>query len=236
MVSVLVTRPEPSAKKTAERLRAAGHDPHILPLAIAEHDPAAARQALHSAPTAIVITSAETTRVLETLGAELKPFLNIPIFAVGAATAEAAAALGFQNVAAGAGTGQALADLVMKRGRSRVAYLAGSPRSFAFEDAFLGGAHRLSIYECYRMRDISYDANHIRAFFEETKPVAILLYSAETVRRFFSLPAINEAPALVCGMRFLCISKTVADAVPDPFHSMTSISPAPDEAGLFRLL
>lgn len=236
MVSVLVTRPEPSASKTAERLRAAGHDPHILPLARAEHDPAAALSALRSAPSAVVVTSAEAVRVLEALGPELAPYRGITVFAVGAATARAAAALGFVNVLTGGGTGEALAALVDEKARGRIVYLAGSPRSDTFEQALSRKRAGLFVCGCYRMRDVRYGNEELVSLLAHAAPAAILLYSAQSARRFFALPAIEAAPSLLSGIRLLCISETAAAAVPEAFRKTVGIAETPDEAGLFRLL
>lgn len=236
MVSVLITRPELSASKTAERLRAAGHEPHILPLAQAKHDPAAALNALRSEPDAVTITSAEAIRVLAALGSGLEPYLGIPIFAVGTATAAAATALGFRNVSTGGGTGAALAALVAESAKGRIVYLAGSPRSGTFEQAFTNHQDRLSVCECYRMLDIRYGNEAVVAFLEEAAPAAILLYSAGSVRRFFALPAVENHPAILSGIRLLCISETAAEAVPEAFRQAVSVAETPEEASLFRLL
>ena len=101
---VLVTRPEPSATRTAEKLRLMGHDPVVLPLARAVHDLTATKDALTSPHAAVTVTSAEAIRALEELGTEaIAPYREDLFFAVGPASADAARRLGLRQVVAGDG-------------------------------------------------------------------------------------------------------------------------------------
>ncbi|MDO9416537.1 uroporphyrinogen-III synthase [Pararhizobium sp.] len=236
MARVLVTRPQPAAARTAAKLASLGHQPIVLPLAEALHDLSAARDGLAQNPKAIALTSAEAIRVLAKLGTGLQPFLATPLFAVGTATAEAARSLGFKTVLTGPGTGEGLARLVLKKTPAPLLYLAGTPRSSGFEEALILVGRQITIRECYKMIDIDHPPGTLETIFAGSPPYAVLLYSPETARRFFSLDVLKESPQKLESTRLLCISDAVARVVPSAFDSAISVSLNPDEASLLGLL
>lgn len=103
MRRVLVTRSQPGADETAERLRTLEFEPVLAPLRRLEavaHDPAAATVA-----TAMAFTSAAGVRFWT--GRR-----DLPAFCVGDATAATARAAGHQDVRSAAGDGAALVALI----------------------------------------------------------------------------------------------------------------------------
>ena len=102
---LLVTRPEPDATRQAERLAARGHEPVLAPL-LAIESAIDATLELEGAQ-ALIVTSRNALRALAT-HRDLAASLQLPLFAVGEATARAAAELGFAKVTAGPGTGAEL--------------------------------------------------------------------------------------------------------------------------------
>jgi uroporphyrinogen-III synthase len=97
-VRVLIVRPAPGNKATAEAVAGIGLEPVVVPLfevvpvAWAVPDPARFD--------AVVMTSANAARFG---GTELARFTHLPLFAVGETTAEAARRVGFIDVRTGAG-------------------------------------------------------------------------------------------------------------------------------------
>ena len=91
---LLVTRPEPDANRQAEALAKRGHDPVLAPLLTIEF--------LNGVPLelagaqALIVTSRNALRPLA-LHPDLDVALQLPLFAVGEATARAAAQLGFAD-------------------------------------------------------------------------------------------------------------------------------------------
>ncbi len=119
---LLVVRPEPGATATAAKLRAQGHEPMVLPLLATEAldwQPPAHR------PDAVIITSAAAVRHAGPAAAALQP---LPLFCVGNATAAAARAAGWQDVAVGPGTLQGLLDELATTPR-QLLHLAGEDRT-----------------------------------------------------------------------------------------------------------
>ncbi len=108
---LLVTRPEPDASRQAEQLRAMGHEPVLAPLLTIEMLPGVALR-LDGAQ-AVIVTSRNVLRAVAARP-ELIEARDLPLYAVGDATARAAAELGFRQIVAGPGTGEELADLIAR--------------------------------------------------------------------------------------------------------------------------
>jgi uroporphyrinogen-III synthase len=100
---VLITRSEPGASETARRLAALGYQPVIEPLFGIEPIPAAL-----PAFDALAFTSANGVRVF----AAMNTRRDVPVFCVGARTAEAAREAVFGDVASADGDAAALARLI----------------------------------------------------------------------------------------------------------------------------
>jgi uroporphyrinogen-III synthase len=105
---VLVTRPAEDGVQTALLLTAMGHQPLLAPLLMTQFfDPPL--PALEDVQ-AILATSANGVRAF----VRLSPRRDVPLFAVGPQTAEAAAAAGFSQVRNADGDARALAQAVMR--------------------------------------------------------------------------------------------------------------------------
>ncbi|MCJ7994377.1 uroporphyrinogen-III synthase [Rhizobium cremeum] len=240
---VLVTRPEPSATRTAERLRRLGHVPVVLPLARAVHDVQAVGAALASPHVAIAVTSAEAVRALEEMGSDaISPYREDLFFAVGNASAEAARQLGFRRILAGDGDGAALAAIIAGNIGGGISterpllYLAGKPRASGLEDALQEWRIPASVCECYRMEDTLIAEQALRACLVEQPVDAILFYSPESVRRFFALPFINAHREALAPMKFLCLSEKIRSALPPELQRKACAAEAPAESSLLALL
>ncbi|HET6969964.1 MAG TPA: uroporphyrinogen-III synthase, partial [Phenylobacterium sp.] len=101
---IWITRAQPGADATAERVRAMGHDAVVAPLL--------AVRPLLDVPVdlrgvaALAFTSANGVRAFADVSGER----NLKVFALGAATAQAARAAGFKSVLSADGDVEALAD------------------------------------------------------------------------------------------------------------------------------
>jgi uroporphyrinogen-III synthase len=89
---VWITRAEPGATATAERVRALGHVPLVAPLLVVEPEGPVAIDL--SGVAAFAFTSANGVRAFTARS----PERALPVYAVGSATAEAARAVGFTSV------------------------------------------------------------------------------------------------------------------------------------------
>ncbi|MBW8299734.1 MAG: uroporphyrinogen-III synthase [Hydrogenophaga sp.] len=239
---VLVTRPEPAASRTAAELRRRGHEPLLLPLAVAEHDVDILAAALARPHAAIAVTSAEAIRALHALPDLPPEFFDMACFAVGESTASAAWNLGFRSVVAGDNNGTTLARMIAGQTGPAFSpdrpliYLAGSPRASGFETELAALEVPVEICECYRMRPLAPSSSEIKQVLGTDPVDVILLYSSESARRLFDLPLPKSSQALLAGARILCLSKKIAGVVPEPLRSRTQVAPAPTEASLLSLL
>jgi len=105
--SVLVTRPEPAASETAVRLKALGFDPVISPCIAVRIMPA--KLPPPEAVQAVLVTSANALPALP------PSYEDLPLLAVGDATAAHARAAGFHQVQSAAADAAALAQLAARR-------------------------------------------------------------------------------------------------------------------------
>lgn len=239
---VLVTRPEPAAGRTAAELRRRGHEPLLVPLAVAEHDVETLAAALARPHSAIAVTSAEALRALKAIPDMPTSVLDLPCFAVGESTAHAAWTLGFRKVSAGDNDGTALARIIGDRKdigfapERSLLYLAGHPRASGFETELAALQIPVDICECYRMRALAPSPSETERLIGKGPVDAVLLYSGESARRFFDLPLLESDPATLSSMRILCLSEKIVAAVPAPFRSRSEVAPVPTEASLLSLL
>jgi len=122
-VRILLTRPEPDARRTAEALRARGHAVAVVPLMRIE---ALSDPDLGNGPwAAILVTSANAAR------ARFDQWHGVPVFAVGRRSAQAMRMAGFADVISADGNVDDLTHLVATRMKpgAPLLYLAGAERS-----------------------------------------------------------------------------------------------------------
>lgn len=107
---VWVTRAEPGAARTADRLTALGFTPLVAPLLTLAPLPGALDAA--PSPDAVAVLALTSPNGVEAFAPLIPRFRDHPVFAVGDATAEAARAAGFANVRSASGDIHALARLI----------------------------------------------------------------------------------------------------------------------------
>ena len=107
--AVLILRPEPGATATAARSRALGLLPFVFPLFTVRPLGWAAPGTTHI--DAVLLTSANAARHG---GTELEPFLGLPCYAVGEATAESAREAGFSDIRTGPSDVEAVHALMVE--------------------------------------------------------------------------------------------------------------------------
>ena len=239
---VLITRPENRSGGTAAKLEELGHEAVGFPLFAAVQDRAALEAALAVPHAAIAITSAEAVRGLSELGDLLVPHLATPVFAVGRVTARAAEEAGFRHVALSIGGGPELAALVIEHyaasGRPDlpVLYLAAEKRMGRFEKLLAESDITCTISEIYRMEPVTYTVEEQQTMLVAQKADAVLLYSREAANAFFALDIFAEHREAIAKTLFLCLSRNIAEAVPEALANSAVVSMTPDEDALIDLL
>jgi uroporphyrinogen-III synthase len=239
---VLITRPESRAGKTAAKLVELGHEVARMPLFTPVHDRAAAEAALDTPHASIAVTSPEAMRGLAELGFALAPHLGTKVFAVGKATAHTARAAGFRNVEASIGGGPELASMVIKyyaaagHPSQPILYLAGEKRMGRFEKLLAENELDCVVAETYRMEPIPYALEEQQAMLVDVKADAVFFFSREAANAFFALEIFRQSREAIRKTLFLCLSRNIAEAVPEELKNSAVVSDIPDEDELIDLL
>lgn len=239
---VLVIRPEVQAARTAGKLEALGHEADILPLLVPVHDLASAAEALKSSYSALAVTSAEAIRCLQRLGPVLEPYLDVPVFTVGKATAWAAKHAGFTNIHAAGGNGRELAGLVTDcfaasdNPTKPLLYLAAATRSGLFESTLADNGIDCVTTEIYHMAVIAFALEQQQALLVNKPVDAVFFFSKENAKAFFDLEVFRTSKDALRKTLFFCLSRNIAEAIPDEFSNSAVISLNPDEDELIDLL
>lgn len=206
MRRVLVTRPQPGAAATAARLAAMGFDPIVLPLTgIVATAPAVAGPC-----DAVVATSANALR--HAPADYLAALTGKRLYAVGAATADAARLAGFSDIVAAAGTAADLADLIGRElaPGDRLLHLAGRDRTAGFEDDLAGRGFAVEIVETYRAEELFHPAELIRRRLGAAPLWGATVFSERGGRLTDALARREGLGHLFEETRFFCISTKVA--------------------------
>lgn len=234
-MKVLITRPEPSATATAEKLLSAGHTPVVFPMSKRQCMKITTQDNLHLA-SAFIFTSANAIHCFkDTVLLETK-LLEKTIYVVGNKTKETAIEIGFTDVRVGAGNGKALAELIIEEYKAKktvpsannpLIYLTAENRTPNLEETL--AKHKLFftsiiVYEMVS-KFLQMELNQV---LENDVIDVVLFYSQSAVRRFFA--AITDYDSdLFTSLRYGCLSKEIAAAIPDEFSNQIDIAIEPRE-------
>ena len=230
---LLITRSTQETPRELKTLSARGHEAIACPLLQIKQLPAA-RLVLEGAQ-AVLVTSCAGVRAL----AEAEATRDIPVFAVGDATAEVARNLGYGHVESARGDWLALAALVRRRldpGGGRVVHAAGAAVAGDMEVALAAEGFDVE-------RAVLYEAKLAPALSDEGtenlrsgKLDAVLFFSpraAATFVRLVSEAGLNRACTFLDA---LCLSANVALAISPLAWRRVRTAATPDREALYRLL
>jgi len=230
---VLVTRPREDARALAEALAARGVETVVEPmldinfLPSPELDLAGVR--------ALLFTSANGARAFARASARR----DLPVLAVGPATARAARDAGFAEVEVAGGDVAALARLAAERRRAAEGALLHVSGSAVAGDL----AGRLGAQGFDVRRAVLYEARAAEALSPATaKDLArgaidgVMLFSPRTARTFVTLVARAGLADALAATEALCLSEAVADAARALPWRAVRIAERPDQAALVALV
>jgi uroporphyrinogen-III synthase len=232
---LLVTRPEPEAHDTAARLEQAGH--HVLrqPLTrIAFNQPPEAA----AAPAAIVFTSRNAIRAVERWP-QAAGWRGLPVFAVGAATAEEARRAGYGDIRAGEGDGARLARLIVGAfgpGRGPVLYPAARERTDDLAGALHAAGIALTIVEAYRAIAAERLDPAVREALDTEALDGALFYSRRSADIFADLAARESLSERLARLTMFALSARVAEPLGRLATAGIRVAARPDEAALLALI
>lgn len=211
---IAVLRPEPGNRVTAAAIEARGRRAIRLPLfavaPVAWHPPAPGDF------DALVVTSANAVRHG---GAGLAALLELPVYAVGEATAQAARTAGFDVVATGSAGAAALLETARAQGVARAIHLAGQARTIE------PGGIVAEVHTVYASTALAVADDAVRRI----AGAVVLVQSARAGRRLAEL--VDSLGIDRAQIAIVAISAAAAAAAGDGWGTI-AIPPAPDSAQL----
>ncbi len=232
---LLLTRPEPDAQRTAEALRAKGHDVIAAPLLRIEP---LADAAIGGGPwAAILITSANAAHAVAAhpRGAHLRP---LPVLAVGRRSAEAAAAAGFTDVTSAEGNADDLARLVAEKFKPTAApllHLTGEHRAGDLAGELRAKGFAVEMKIIYRaVAAARLPASTAGALASGID--GVLHYSHRTAEAYVTTARAAGLLASALKPVQFCLSKQVAQPLAEAGAADVRVAPRPDEAALIALV
>lgn len=230
MARVLVTRAAPEADTTAARLRALGHAAIVSP--VLEIDPVGAKIDSAGAQ-ALLFTSAAAVRAV----AYERALKALPVFAIGAATAQAAHAVEFRHVyAAQEGDVVALARQHGDPARGAIMHLSGEDVARDLVGDLTGAGFRAARTIVYRARFASALTGEATACFQAGLIDAVLFHSARGAESFARLARAAGVDGETGAADALCFSPRVAEAAKSLTWRAILVASAPREEALLSLL
>lgn len=224
---VVVTRPQADGERTAAVLEALGHEVLVAPLMRIE--PVAVD--LAGTWSAIVITSANALQAAAAPG-----FKSLPVFAVGARSAEAARQMGFATVNAADGDTKDLARLIAARSagaKAPLLYLAGADRAGDLVAELRTHGIRAELKIVYRAVAEPFPSV-LAAVLEAGDVDAVLHFSRRSVDAYLSCSRdlLRDAVAPI----HYCLSARAAEPLRLAGATRIHIAAKPDEASLLALI
>jgi len=230
---ILITRPLDDSEATAAKLRAMGHDAIVAPLLEirfldnAEID-------LNDVQ-AILATSANGVRALE----RATQMRDIPIFAVGPQTAEAAKLAGFTQIRNAKGDGAALAEAAMnwaKPGGGALFHVQGKETKGGLADVLKKHGFEIRESVLYEAAAVEHLPQAAAAALQSGGLDAAMFYSPRSARIFFKCVVNAGLAQTTSGFAALCISKATADALSPLNFRAIHVAGRPDQDAMLRLV
>jgi uroporphyrinogen-III synthase len=232
---LLVTRPEPDAHRQGEALAARGHDVTLSPLLAIQAVPDVSLELADAQ--ALIASSRNALRALAS-HPQRAAAIRLPLFAIGEATAAAAATLGFGVVTAAAGTGEMLARLIADKldpNDGPLVHLSGETVAFDLKSALAAKGFTVRQPVLYRAVAAPSLSEEAISRLEEGDLDGVVLMSPRTAAVFADLvrrqDMVTQASRLIC----YCLSAAVAQAV-EPLGAMTIVATEPREEEFLALI
>jgi uroporphyrinogen-III synthase len=239
-MAILVTRPHPDNEATAASLRARGHE--VLMAPVLRFEPVAFHDESETDYAAVIVTSANAIRAVAPQLPKLD-LLKLPLFAVGAHTAEAAREAGFTEVIAADGDAAALRDKVLQSARkkllkkkSTLLYLAGADLSRDLAGELGAEGFSVVTQTTYRMTPLKHLPRDVCDRFAAHGIQAVLHYSRRSARAFLEAARDEGVEISALAIPQCCLSETIAAVLREAGASQVAVASAPDENALFETL
>lgn len=230
---VWVTRPDGQNATTVSKLENMGFEPLLAPLLTVQQLPLPALK--EDKFDAIVLTSANAVVALQKWASDRPELFALPVVTTGRSTAEAARKAGFENTFPIQGPAPAAFRAVpqaLGKRASRLLYpCALNTAHDALELAEQNGLEvtALPVYATHTVENLPDAA---QSLWSGGKIAAVLLYSPRTARAFAYVAQTTPEKLPVLG----CLSKAIAEALPDHWQTNAVWPELPSEDLILKLL
>ena len=237
-MSVLVTRPAPDNERTASALRERGFDVLLAPML--RFEPIALPDDAGRDAAAVIVTSSNALRAAapQLAGSHL---LQLPLFAVGGHTADAAREAGFTQVMSADGDADALRALVTERvmtgrtgARPTLLYLAGADISRDLASELAERGFDVVTQTVYRMAQVTALPREACEAFAANGIEAVLHYSRRSAAAFVAAVRADGVEISALAVPHRCLSANVAEVLRDAGATQVTISAHPDEKDMLE--
>jgi uroporphyrinogen-III synthase len=233
MGAVLITRPQPAADNLAERLRLAGIEAYVAPMI--EYESLECDVGAVSQCNAIVFTSVQGVTVF----AEKSSRRNLPVFAVGAATAEAARAAGFSHIEEGdEGVAQLAKIITARKDALRLQFIFYASGEHTAEDlkSLLPAEIAVIHVPVYAAHLVSHIPPEIERCLIDGTISRVALFSPRMAAHFSQIMQRRHLRDSIENIETVCLSPRVAEALGEARFRAVSIAEKPDIDSVFKIL
>ena len=229
-IPIIVTRAEPGANETVERLRARGLTSILAPmLSLVELPDTKMPQPTELS--GVVFTSANGVRTY----AARRSDRDLPAWCVGPATAQAARLEGFTTVNESAGNAIDLAEFITKRSPPSVSpllHVANTAATGVLRETLDSNGYRTVFAPIYEMQPAQFLPESVARLIDRNDACIVLVHSEKGAAAFEALTASPELAN--------CIGVAISDRASQPLErlnlSAIYTAEAPNEDGLFAAL
>ena len=230
---LLLTRPREDADALAEILRARGHFPIVAPLM--ELRLIAGPPVPLEGVQAMLATSANGVRAF----AARNEKRNLPLYAVGPQTAEAAREAGFAKVIDADGDATALVDLVADKAdpaKGRLLHAAGAETAGRVRGALQARGFNVETIVLYEAAPVSVLPAEAEAPLREGTLDGALLFSPRSAKIFASLVAGAGLAEATASLQAFCISAATAAALAPLSFARVAVAGEPNQGAMLALI
>jgi uroporphyrinogen-III synthase len=232
-VRILITRPEPDGERTAAQLRARGCEVVLSPLLRVE--PVSAE--LDDQWDALALTSINAVHAIA--GSPAIAMLHaIPVYAVGARSADAARAEGFAEVVSADGNVGDLARVMATQLRpgARVLHLAGEDRAGDLAGALAAAGIKVTIHVVYRAVAVSQFTPDVREALKAGTLDGVLHFSRRTAAAYLACAQAGGLLEQALAPVQYCLSAQVAEPLVAAGACAIRVAERPAETALIALV
>lgn len=231
---LLVTRAEPDAMRTASRLSMLGHQVMVEPMLVIDFRPPPNL----TAPAALIVTSRNGIRALQRWP-EAVDWRDLPLFAVGKATASAAREAGFNDIRIADNDARSLTTLVFDTftpDEGTLLYPAAFDRSADLELGLAERGYSIRLIESYRAHAVDRLSETLIERLRQRTIDGMLFFSQRTATTFGTLATTAGLIPALSGTAVYALSEQVAAPLRAVSPKAINVAEVPTEDALLALI